>query len=571
MKKITTLCAAVLAAALNAQTIYVSADAKNDGDGSKNAPFAKIQQALDKAVPGDTVELAPGVYYERVKFPRSGQIGKPIRLNGPRTAIIDGVVKFEQKWKKIPQYGPNAWHTKVPAVFFPKELKNQGAGLVISPDGLIIQLFEKRVKSPAVKDKTTTWYAPELMTKGIGKTKLNFIKALSMYRHKKSDVIVAFGDCRDVSKENLQFSPPLPSVVIDGVDRCVVSGLTIRHAFLGIQIKNSRGSVVEDCRILRSDRGVELDEGSDSCTIRFNEISMDSIFRANPLQPGGWDAWKGHKRGGYWDRIAVNIRNSKGGHEIHDNYLHNHWGGVQDIGDNPNLNVHHNRIDEIEDDALEPDGSETNCRWHHNYVTRSRCGFRIKCIRSGPMYAYGNVFFNNKEDFRNFKNSNFPEAVSFVYHNTSNTFAAINNNKVKMPPGVKNFHFLNNIFVCDKIYGGTNALNWQDAGNVYFCRTKGALWQKTLDNAKKYGFKSSSKFFDHSNHGVKDFAKGDFSIAENSPARGAGIDLSKYNLPGLEEFSARDAGAIPYGKSTFETFRDKSKINVPAAGTFPEK
>lgn len=570
MKKNLISTALMFSGILYAGTIHVSPDAQIGGDGSQNNPFAKIQTALDKAMPGDTVELAPGVYYEHVKFPRSGEYKKPIRLNGPKTAIIDGVEKFEQKWEKIPQYGPNAWHTKVPADFFPATVKNQGCGLVIAQEGLIIQLFEKRVKETnSVKnDKRDLWYAPALMTKGIGKTGMNFIKALAMYRHKKSDVVVAYGDGRDVSKENLLFAPPVPTITIDGVDRCVVSGITIRHAHTGVKINDSLGSVVEDCRIMRSDRGVEISGKSDRCTVRFCNISMDSVFRADPWQPGGWDAWKGHKRGGYWDRIAVNIRNTKGGHKIHDNYLHNHWGGVQDEGDNPNLDVHHNRIDEIEDDGLEPTGSEKNCRWHHNCITRSRCGFRIKNIAAGPMYAYGNVFFNNKEDFRNFRQT---KAIAFVYHNTSNTISAVNNNKVKTPPGVPNYHFFNNIFVCDKIYGGTNALNWHDAGNVYFRRTNDAIWQQTLDAAKKHGFKSTSLFLGHNNHGVKDFAKGDFSIAENSPARSKGIDLSKYNLPGIEEFSSRDAGAIAYGKATFKTYRKKSEVICPAAGFWPEE
>ena len=570
MKKLLLLAVSGSFLLTQAQVIHVSAAASVGGDGSKAKPFAKIQPALDKAMPGDTVELAPGVYYERVKFPRSGKYQKPIRLNGPRTAVIDGSIRFKQEWKKIPEYGPNAWHTKVSADLFPPQVEHKGSGLVVSPQGSIIQLYEKRVGNlkKATKDPHNTWYAPELMTKGIGKTRMSFIQALAMYRHKQQDVIVSYGDGRDVSKENIVFSPPLPSIVIDGVDRCVVSGITIRHSYLGVLVKNSLGTVIEDCRVMRSDRGIELSQNCDRCTVRFCDISMDPLFGCDPWKKGSWDAWKGHKIGGFWDRIAINIRDTKGGHEIHDNYLHNHWGGVQDVGDNPNLNVHHNRIETIEDDGLEPNGSNKNCHWHHNHVYNSRCGFRIKCIQNGPMYAYGNVFFNNKEDFRNYKNSNYPEAAGFIYHNTSNASVGVKNNAVAMPPGQKYFHFFNNIFVCDRIYGGSKALNWQDAGNVYFSRTKGDHWQQSIDDAKKHGFKSTSKFFDHSNHGVKDFAKGDFSIAETSPARGAGIDLSKYNLPGLEEFSAPDAGAIPYGKTTFETFRDKSKVNYPAAGTW---
>ena len=573
MKKLIVTCTIGLLSLLQAQTIYVSADATDGGNGTKLQPFAKIQQALDKAMPGDTVELAPGIYYERVKFPRSGTYKNPIRLNGPRSAIIDGEVKFEQKWKKIPQYGPNAWHTKVPDIFFPPEVILKGSGLVIAPEGLIIQLYEKRVGNlqKAEKDAHNTWYAPELMSKGIGKTGMNFIKALAMYRPRKKDVIVAYGDGRDVSKANLCFSPPLPAVVIDGVDRCVVSGITIRHSYIGVLIKNSLGSVVENCRIMRSDRGIEISDKSDRCTVRFCEISMDTNFGCNPWPRGSWDAWKGHKRGGFWDRIAIWIRDTKGGHQIHDNFIHNHWGGVQDTGDNPDLNVHHNKIDEIEDDGLEPNGSNRNCRWHHNLMTRNRCGFRIKCIQKGPIYAYANLFYDNKEDFRNYKNHYAPEAIGFFYHNTSNTIKAINNNAVKMPPGMKNFHFVNNIFVADMLYGGSHALNWHDAGNVYFRRAEADVWQKNFEQAKKYGFKSTSKFFDHANHGVKDFSQGDFSLTENSPARNAGIDLTKYTLPGLEEFSNRDAGAVPFGKETFKTFRNKSEVDCPAAGFWPKE
>ena len=50
-----------LCAAAQAAVLYVSTAAENDGNGTREQPFRSIQSALDKARPGDTVELAPGI------------------------------------------------------------------------------------------------------------------------------------------------------------------------------------------------------------------------------------------------------------------------------------------------------------------------------------------------------------------------------------------------------------------------------------------------------------------------------------------------------------------------------
>ena len=40
---------------------YVNGNAGQSGDGSKEKPFLKIQEAAQKALPGDEVIVAPGV------------------------------------------------------------------------------------------------------------------------------------------------------------------------------------------------------------------------------------------------------------------------------------------------------------------------------------------------------------------------------------------------------------------------------------------------------------------------------------------------------------------------------
>ena len=54
-------------------------------DGSPNSPMRSIQAALDKAMPGTQIQLAPGVYNERLQTQRDGTADAPIVIKGPET------------------------------------------------------------------------------------------------------------------------------------------------------------------------------------------------------------------------------------------------------------------------------------------------------------------------------------------------------------------------------------------------------------------------------------------------------------------------------------------------------
>ncbi|HEX7010937.1 MAG TPA: hypothetical protein VF184_13225, partial [Phycisphaeraceae bacterium] len=61
------------------RTLYVNQAADDGGDGlSARRAFRTIQQAADAAMPGDTILVAPGVYYEHVQITRGGEPGRPI-------------------------------------------------------------------------------------------------------------------------------------------------------------------------------------------------------------------------------------------------------------------------------------------------------------------------------------------------------------------------------------------------------------------------------------------------------------------------------------------------------------
>ena len=81
---------------------YVNACAKEKGDGSKEKPFQKIQEAADIAKAGDEVLVEPGIYREAVNPKNAGNEGKNIiyRSLNSRKAHITGA-ELAKNWEKV--------------------------------------------------------------------------------------------------------------------------------------------------------------------------------------------------------------------------------------------------------------------------------------------------------------------------------------------------------------------------------------------------------------------------------------------------------------------------------------
>lgn len=83
-------------------TYYVNCNANPNGDGSKEKPFSKIQQAADIAVAGDQVIVAPGIYRENVDPKNAGTAEKPIvyKSEKMKAAHISGAEELKT-WEKV--------------------------------------------------------------------------------------------------------------------------------------------------------------------------------------------------------------------------------------------------------------------------------------------------------------------------------------------------------------------------------------------------------------------------------------------------------------------------------------
>jgi len=81
-------------------TIYVDQNAKKSGNGSKEYPFQRINEAAKIAKPGDEVLVEPGIYREYVDPVNAGTEDKRITYKSvkPLGAIITGAEKVEN-WK----------------------------------------------------------------------------------------------------------------------------------------------------------------------------------------------------------------------------------------------------------------------------------------------------------------------------------------------------------------------------------------------------------------------------------------------------------------------------------------
>jgi hypothetical protein len=74
-------------------TYYVATTGSDENPGTFEKPFLTIGKAATVVVPGDTVYIRGGTYYEQVTLTTSGSQNKPITWEGygNETVIIDGI------------------------------------------------------------------------------------------------------------------------------------------------------------------------------------------------------------------------------------------------------------------------------------------------------------------------------------------------------------------------------------------------------------------------------------------------------------------------------------------------
>lgn len=90
--RVLTLMLFFYAEAAVAADFYVDSQSGSDANngGTAATAFRTIQYAVDTAMPGDTINLLPGIYRQDLVSVRDGSKDLPIKITGPKSAVVKG-------------------------------------------------------------------------------------------------------------------------------------------------------------------------------------------------------------------------------------------------------------------------------------------------------------------------------------------------------------------------------------------------------------------------------------------------------------------------------------------------
>jgi parallel beta-helix repeat protein len=230
-------------------TVYVDARNTNDPlqDGSSVHPFNLIQEGVDAAVPGDTVDVAAGVYYEGVQINKSS-----ISLVGQKgSTIIDGN-GTEPVGIRIYRTPPDYTENLSISGF---TVRNCVKGITLSRS-IYIRLRDNSMVSNSYNFGDYTLQVQDIDTS-------NTVDGKPIYFW--------------VNQRDKQV--PADAGFVDIVDstNITVSGLNLTNNVQGLVLKNTTNSLIEDVHILNNWDGMYLDRWSNSNTIIDSTVS-DNLF-----------------------------------------------------------------------------------------------------------------------------------------------------------------------------------------------------------------------------------------------------------------------------------------------------
>lgn len=424
-----------------------------------------LQAAVDRAVPGDVIEVAPGRYNMTININK--------KLGTPKAYIL---IKSAVKGKAVldssdPNFaaGKGGW-------------KSEGKGVY------------SKTLTPARRVHCIWWNKRRLLQFF---TKAEFDKQAFIGNDKKEYPLKAqkpyySGSCvydngklyvklpKNANPDTLGVQVPMLNygIVLNESKYVIIDGFTVRHYgvgvkkesemdSVGINIHRSGNCVIRNSTIYGVNTGIRYTDwphecnniGYDNNTIEYNEVYDNG--------PSGmsWDMYK--QRAPDWECTSTQFQLGRGT-VVRYNKIHGSFGGVKNgaLGDgncfSPKLagdmDIHNNLFYDIIDDSIEPDGACSNTRIWNNEFYRVHHPISPCPNTVGPLWIIRNVAFHKEGgivDYFSFvKLSRYWDkgynGRSLIYHNTlfnSNNNPNGNNMVLCRCDDGKNMTFRNNIMM----------------------------------------------------------------------------------------------------------------------------
>lgn len=413
---------------LAAKDFFVSPKGDDKNPGTEQAPWKTIAFAAQKANPGDTVKIAPGLYREQIVFKRSGKKGAPITFEGTRgkdgafLTIVEGVGTNLTKWVKAPEIAPDVWKT---------DLK-QRPDLMMMDGKMIVYINKSTMALPRMKKLPDELYE-ELMWSSFGPDckrcpgfDLLSLKKDILFRHryfgKRKEMLwptignvmsgwsngklyIRFADGDTPGKHTITASFGA-GFTLDRVSWLKFSNLHMRGSRYQFAVTaRSTNNMIDNCLLMHGGARVRIDRGAKNTTIQ------NSILTAGFIRGDLFQLRAAHDmRGGVLYQVFKFIL----GHSSSDDI------GVRDYG--TGTRVLNNVITQglIGSDAYGPEcefagnvvmnmssvgictGPLTSGKFYHNLVMNSAIPLRVHALRhergKREEYHFRNVFIQAPHD-----------------------------------------------------------------------------------------------------------------------------------------------------------------------------
>lgn len=509
-----------------ASILYVDDDAGPGGDGSIIRPFQTIQDAVDHAGPGTRVSVADGLYREAVTFSASGAPDNWIQVKAEgAAAVLDSASYLTGDiWRE--DAVPNVWSTslRAPVSYVARDgmrqyqyedkkgildaVGHEGAKM---DEGWFYEFGTQRLYVRSLDDPANyTWQVPRL---------------------------------------NRAFN-------IAGQDWIWIEGFKTQYYSTstngcGICTLNASHIVIRNNEIRNSQIGIytEWTSGLE----RGNDTRIEGNNVSDPKGEWPWEAVKSTRMEG----TAILVRGHTGT-IVRDNIVHDYFNGIftgssaagiSEYGEVAfDVDVYHNYIYNIVDDAFEAEGACVNHRFRNNTVDKSFVGVSIAPVTQGPTWVLRSTFTNYTG--RAIKFSDNSAGIVLFYHNSGWTSAPRINDADLITP-VSNVKMRNNIFqgagysIYEVPKGSLNN-DWNH--NNWYSSSAGPRFKwESLDYSTLAGLCNAGGLECNGYDDFPEFAdplRGDFTLLPTSPNIDRGVPL-----PGINDGfvgDAPDMGAFEY-------------------------